>query len=144
MLVALRFLPSTCPEQCPVLLDEDGAIREGGFKKDLSRRLDFSVWLLAWDRYAIGVQGCIIVAYRRICIVLFYVAGAAVLKQLSFKNAMKHKAIVAEVACSAKSRGKLPILGVLFDEVSRRGCLHCYLACFSGVCMSPCQEILGG
>ena len=69
--VAFRFLPSTCPEQCPVLLDEDGTIREGGFKKDLSRRLDFSMWLLAWDRYAIGVQDCIIVAFRRSGTALF-------------------------------------------------------------------------
>ena len=47
------------------------------------------------------------------------VAGAAVLKQLSFKGAMNHKALVAEVAGSARSQGKQPILGVLFDEVSR-------------------------
>ena len=52
--VAFRFLPSTCPEHCPVLLDEDGMFREAGVKRDLSRRLEFSAWLLAWDRYAIG------------------------------------------------------------------------------------------
>lgn len=52
---------------------------------------------------------------------------------------MTHKAIVAEVACSAKSKGKLPILGVLFDEVSRRDCLHCYLAS-SVVCVCHCAR----
>ena len=33
---------------------------------------------------------------------------------------MKHKAVVAEVACAAASYGKTAIFGVLFDEVSRR------------------------
>ena len=41
------------------------------------------------------------------------------LRQMSFKSAMKHKVLVAEVACDARSAGKLPILGVLYDEVSR-------------------------
>ena len=49
-----RFLPSTFPEHCPVLLDEDGRIRENGGRKDM-RRLELSAWLLAWDRYAIGL-----------------------------------------------------------------------------------------
>ena len=39
---------------------------------------------------------------------------------------MEHKAVVAEVACSAPSQGKTAILGVLFDEVSRcvTDCVH--------------------
>lgn len=50
-----RFLPTDCFEFCPVLLNEEGVVREGAGKKDTSRMLDFSSWLLAWDRYAIGV-----------------------------------------------------------------------------------------
>ena len=45
-----------CPEHCPVLLDEEGRVRDGTKKKDLSRRLDFPSWLLAWDRYALGLH----------------------------------------------------------------------------------------
>lgn len=111
-----RFLPSTCPEHWPVLLDQDGAVRETGVKKD-QRRLEFSAWLLAWDRYALGVLQhgcdicCVVAAYAR--------AGAAILNQLQFKTAMKHKQLVAEVACTAKDKDKSPILGVLFDEVCR-------------------------
>ena len=99
-----------------MLLDEDGSIREAGARKDL-RRLEFSAWLLAWDRYAMGESGqhgCACVPRQcAVCV------GAAVLRQLSFKTAMKHKLLVAEVACSAKSMDKWPILGVLFDEVCR-------------------------
>ena len=64
-------------------------------------------------------------------------AGAAVLKQLSFKAAMKHKAVVAEVACNAKSRNFQPILGVLFDEVSRcvKHCGHYQHAPSTHVCI---------
>ena len=57
--------------------------------------------VLAWDRYAI-------------C--------AAVLGQLSFEAAMRHKACVAEVAFAAISSHKSPVFAVLFDEVSRLRC----------------------
>ena len=43
--------------------------------------------------------------------------AAAVLGQVSFKSAMKHKAIVAKVATGAAARGRSPLLGVLFDEL---------------------------
>ncbi len=89
-----------------------------GPKKDLSRRPDFSAWLLAWDRYAIGTTchyHCEPPCRDSV------VTGAAVIGQMSFITAMKHKAIVTEVACSAMSKGKWSIMGVLFDEVSRFG-----------------------
>jgi len=38
---------------------------------------------------------------------------------MDYKAAMKHKAVVAEVACTASATGQWSILGVLFDEVSR-------------------------
>ena len=43
---------------------------------------------------------------------------------------MKHKAIVAEIACGAPSQGKTAILGVLFDEVTRllTVCVHVSVA----------------
>lgn len=45
---------------------------------------------------------------------------------MTFHAAMKHKAIVAEIACGAPSQGKTVILGVLFDEVTRllTVCVH--------------------
>ena len=114
----VRFLPSECAEHCPVLLDEDGAVRENASKKDMSRRVDFGAWLLAWDRYALGAPFDGYVAWARV----YQLPAAAVLNQLSFIAAMKHKAVVAEVACGAASKGRSPILGVLFDEVSRSVC----------------------
>ena len=50
-----RFLPAGCSDYTPVLLDEDGAVRDdSATKKEFARRLDFGPWLLAWDRYALG------------------------------------------------------------------------------------------
>ena len=44
------------------------------------------------------------------------------LKQLSFKQAMAHEEIVAEVACQAQhSGGRARSLGVIYDEVARTG-----------------------
>lgn len=50
---------------------------------------------------------------RKLCM-----SGAAVIGQLSFKTAMKHKAVVVAVACS-----KTPLLGVFFDAACR--CAWC-------------------
>ena len=112
-----RFVPSLCPEHCPVLLDEDGRVRENAWKKDATKRLDFGAWLLAWDRYALGTvtRMC---ASPSLCIDVM-LAGAAVVGQMSYYAAMTHKATVAEVAYGAVSEGKWSIFGVLFDEVSR-------------------------
>jgi hypothetical protein len=49
---AFRFLPTMCAEHCKVNLDEHGAAREQ--PKAATKRLDFSAWMLAWDRYALG------------------------------------------------------------------------------------------
>ena len=49
-----KFVPTWCTEHCPVALDDEGGLREGG-DKSAGKRLDFSVWMLAWDRYAIGM-----------------------------------------------------------------------------------------
>ena len=65
--------------------------------KDL--RLELSMWITAWDRYALG---------------------AAMVEQLTFTDAMKHKAVVTEVACHAMKEGKRSLLGVLYDEVARQ------------------------
>jgi hypothetical protein len=108
-----------CTEHCTVLLDGDGAVSEQPQKKDMGRRLDFSLWMLAWDRYALGNHcclcvGCIVHHLRNI-----WDSGAAICNQMSFSAAMKHKTVVSEIACGATSEGRTPILGVLFDEVSR-------------------------
>ena len=50
-----KFLPVTCQECVSVQLDEDGAVKtESNPRSKEPRRLDFALWLLAWDRYAIG------------------------------------------------------------------------------------------
>ena len=89
-----------CPEHTQVVLDEEGAVREVVLKKGVSatRRLELSAWLLAWDGYAMACE---------------------VVEQLSFRRAMEHKALVMQVAADAVAEDKHPILGVLFDEVSR-------------------------
>ncbi len=56
------------------------------------------MWQLAWDRYSLA---------------------AAVLEQMPFATTVEHKALVMEIASGAKAEGRLPILGVLFDEVAR-------------------------
>jgi hypothetical protein len=61
--------------------------------------------------------------------------AAAVLGQMSFKSAMKHKAIVAKVATGAAARGRSPLLGVLFDELARR-VAQCILFCVN-MCYDP-------
>ena len=58
-----------------------------------------SNWQLAWDRYALAAQ----------------VTG-----QLSFAGAMKHKLVVCEIAANAVAEGRMPLLGVLFDEEARK------------------------
>ena len=55
---------------------------------------------MAWDRYAIA---------------------AAVLGQMPYDVAMLHKDHVYETAVNAFGEDRLPLLGVLFDEVSRYG-----------------------
>ena len=115
-----RFLPVACTEFCPVLLDDDGCVRESGWKKD-NRKLDFSMWQLAFDRLALCNTSCLGFA-RSIVWQHIHVAGSAVIKQMNYKTSMRHKAVVIEVACNAKSNDRASILGVLFDEVSRCVC----------------------
>ena len=102
------------------MLDEKGCVREGGVKKEAAKRLDFSVWMLAWDRYAVGTISAHVVSGFHACRLRDYVEGAAAIHQMDYKAAMKHKAVVAEVACAAAATGQWSILGVLFDEVSRQ------------------------
>ena len=64
-----------------------------------ARRLDLPIWLIAFERYTLGAQ--------------------AVEHQLSFQQALVHKEVVVEIACSAKSAGRSELLGVLYDELAR-------------------------
>ena len=57
------------------------------------------MWLTAWDRYALT---------------------CAMVGQMDFADAMRHKSVVTEVACSALKEGKRSLLGVLYDEVARQ------------------------
>ena len=68
------------------------------------------IWLIAFERYALGAQ--------------------AVEHQLSFQQALVHKEVVVEIACSAKSAGRSDLLGVLYDELAR-----CVLGVVRIVCL---------
>ena len=68
------------------------------------------------------------------CAPVSVLQGAAVLKQFSYKSAMKHKALVAEIACNAKTTGQLPILGVVYDEVCRYAFM-CAVIAVSPLCV---------
>ena len=107
-----------CPDHSPVLLDEEGCIREG-CKKEIARRLDFASWLLAWERYSLGESIHECVRFLHAACISYVLSGAAAIGQMGFDVAMKHKAMVAEVAYGAKAANKSSLLGVLFDEVCR-------------------------
>ena len=64
-----------------------------------ARRPELPIWLMAFERYTLGAQ--------------------AVDHQLSFQQALVHKEVVVEIACSAKSAGRSELLGVLYDELAR-------------------------
>ena len=55
--------------------------------------------MIAFERYALGAQ--------------------AVDHQLSVQQALVHKEVVVEIACTAKSAGRSELLGVLYDELAR-------------------------
>ena len=56
-------------------------------------------WLLAWERYALA---------------------AVATGQLSFSASIRHKLVVAEIAANSTAEGRAPLLGVLFDKLSRK------------------------
>ena len=74
----VRWLPIHCAEHEVIALDtnEFPDIDKAKGRQFNKRFLDLSVWLMAWDRYAIG---------------------ATLLKQLAFEDAQHHKAVVVEV-----------------------------------------------
>ena len=115
----VRWLPIHCAEHEVIALDtnEFPDIDKAKGRQFNKRFLDLSVWLMAWDRYAIG---------------------ATLLKQLAFEDAQHHKAVVVEVclacfvfgcveisvflqiAATAKSKGMGPLLGVIYDDIVRK------------------------
>eukprot|EP00973_Karenia_brevis_P027297 3763641-Karenia_brevis.AAC.1 len=110
-----KFLPAFCPDYKVVCTEDDSAntglgkltrLLDGDAKeetqakdkkKDLKLSLPF--WMLAWDSYAIA---------------------AAILGQLTYSAAVKHKLVVAEIATEAVAEGRRPILGVIYDEIARK------------------------
>ena len=95
-----RFLPATCKEYQAIWLDDDGEALAGGSasKAGGKKYVDFAWWLLAWDRYALA---------------------AVATKQMDFKQAMQHKAVVAEVAANAATEGKSSLVAVIYDDLVR-------------------------
>ena len=88
--------------------------------QDDTRRLEFAMWLVAWDRYAIGAQ--------------------VVEHQMEFKQSLLHKEVVISVACSASAGGRSDLLGVLYDELARS--VFWFLS--APVCLHSCQEEMRG
>ena len=48
-----------------------------------------------------------------------YAIAAAVMKQVTYQQAVRHKASVMEVACIAAAEGKSSLLAVMYDEAVR-------------------------
>ena len=119
-----RFLPTYCPEFRKVILDDSSgklALREDTReRKEVERRLELPVWLMAWDTYAIGAavleQACVTCDQG---LARMWVALCA-LSQMSYKTAIAHKHVVMEIAVNAASEERLPLLGVLYDGIARR------------------------
>ena len=61
--------------------------------------MEFPWWLVAWDRFAIASQ--------------------AIPGQLTMQQAVLHKDVVINIACSAPAGGRTSLLGVLYDEIAR-------------------------
>ena len=80
------------PTACICFVPHDCVQEEG-------RRLEFPWWLVAWDRFAIASQ--------------------AIPGQLTMQQALLHKDVVINIACSAAAGGRTDLLGVLYDELAR-------------------------
>jgi hypothetical protein len=92
--------------------------------KEMARRLELANWLAAWDRYSLA---------------------AAMLDQLTFVQTVQHKIVVTEVAALAHSEARLPLLGVLYDEISRCVVFHGHArVCSRLVCVRKHWEELSG
>ena len=59
--------------------------------------------------------------------------AATVLDQLEYKELMRHKASVIEVATTASVEQRSPMLGVIYDELLR--CLLCARQCSVSFCL---------
>ena len=95
----VRFLPRHCPEfVATAAVVETKEDLDPKIQRALNKRLDAHLWVLAWDAYAIA---------------------GTILGQFSFSAAMKHKAVVMEIAIHAKTQKRTPILGMLYDELAR-------------------------
>ena len=77
--VHVRWLPTHCSDHEVVALNEEDFPDADKARKQFNRRfLDMSVWMMAWDRYALG---------------------ATILGQMAFVDTQNHKAVVEEVPC---------------------------------------------
>ena len=77
--VHVRWLPTHCSDHEVVALNEEDYPVADKARKQFNRRfLDMSVWMMAWDRYALG---------------------ATILGQMAFVDTQNHKAVVEEVPC---------------------------------------------
>ena len=115
-----KFLPPFYADHVPVLLETDGSTGVDGeelAKQPKSKRpLDLASWQVAWDRF--GNSSCVL----KLCVSGFsvrYMLAAVVLKQFSFVDGLRHKAVVVEIAATAVKEGGSPMLAVMYDKVAR-------------------------
>ena len=96
IVVRCRFLPPCLPDHYNVVLSSEAQLKP----VLVGTRLEFAAWLIAWDR-SVPCCSVAVVCFAPSC---RYAMAAAILEQLSFSEAMRHKAAVIEVSCPWSSR----------------------------------------
>eukprot|EP00973_Karenia_brevis_P091852 12409470-Karenia_brevis.AAC.1 len=111
-----KFLPTCCPEFRAVEDDfeeegdrqsvKDSLVKLLECKGDSARdkkktdyKLQLAYWMAAWDSYALA---------------------AAVLGQMKFETAIRHKRNCLEIAANAPAGKRRQLLGVIYDELARK------------------------
>ena len=85
-----------------MVIEDDSSVEvvpNAGPKGKQAKRLDLALWQMAWDRFALA---------------------AAMLEMVPYSAAMRHKQVVLEIAVSAATDERKPVLAVVYDELVRK------------------------
>ena len=85
-----------------MVIDDDSSVEvvpNAGTKGKPAKRSDLALWQMAWDRFALAV---------------------AMLEMVPYSAAMRHKQVVLEIAVSAATDERKPVLAVVYDELVRK------------------------
>ena len=139
----VRFLPAFCPEHCPVSLEQEflPVAADTKEKKANERRLEPTIWALAWDSYALAAAALGQVGSFCLCACV-RVGGHCPFCKMTFEAAQRHKLIVLELVVNASGKFT-PLVGVLYDELARCACFVCARVGVSRVFCGS-QEVVGG